>query len=147
VSGIIWLHEDALRADHPVFAEAGPETSAWFVWDEAYLREMDYGFKRLLFIYETLLELPVTIVRGSFLDFLPSLAARHGHRIWVPETPNPRLIGALTQLSTDHEVNVIADAPFVRLPREPDLKRFFRYWNLARKPAMSIGGTADGAEK
>lgn len=147
MSGIIWLHEDALRADHPVFAEAGPETPAWFVWDEAYLREMDYGFKRLLFIYETLIELPVTIVRGGYLESLPALAARHDGLIWVPETPNPSLKRTAARLSEDYDVNVIADTPFVKLPREPDLKRFFRYWKLARKPAMTIGGAIHGTDR
>lgn len=140
MSGIIWLHEDALRADHPVFAEADSETPAWFVWDEAYLREMDYGFKRLLFIYETLIELPVTVVRGGLLPSLSTLAQQNGGRIWVPETPNPYLIRTTERLAEVHDVSVIEDVPFVRLPREPDLKRFFRYWNLARKPALTTGG-------
>ena len=32
MAGLIWLHEEALRADHPVFA-AGPGATALFCWD------------------------------------------------------------------------------------------------------------------
>ena len=144
MSGIIWLHEDALRCDHPVFEASDSVAPAFFIWDDAYLREMDYGFKRLLFIYETLLELPVTIVRGNHLEILSALVSRHGTKIWMPETPNPSLMRTAEQLPANIELNVVSDVPFVTLSREPDLKRFFRYWNLARKPAMIRGGVIDG---
>ena len=143
---MIWLHEDALRAEHPVFTGVGPDFSAWYIWDEAYLRRMDYGYKRLLFIYETLLELPVTIVRGGFLDCLPVLAARNGNVVRVPETPNPELIRTIERLSDDCDVQVIADTPFVTLSRDPDLGRFFRYWKIAREPAMLASGICRGSE-
>ena len=144
MSGIIWLHEDALRVGHPVFAAAGSETPAFFVWDESYLRGMDYGFKRLLFIYETLLELPVTILRGNQFELLRALAAQHASTIWMPDTPNPSLLRTAGLLAECTDLTVVADTAFVTLSREPDLRRFFRYWNLARKPAMIRGGLVDG---
>ncbi len=142
MSSLIWLHEDALRADHPVFAAAGSDSAAFFIWDEAYLREMDYGFKRLVFIYESLAELPVTILHGDQQSCIRQLARERGGRVFVPVTPNPLLQTGIEQLQTDLEVEVVADTPFVSLASEPDLKRFFRYWNKARKPAMLPGGGA-----
>ena len=140
MSGLIWLHEDALRVDHPVFTAAGSDYPAFFIWDDAYLQAMDYGFKRLVFIYESLCELPLTILHGDQQDCLSGLARQHGGRIFVPATPNPLLQGSFERLQQEFEVDVIADTPFVELAREPDLKRFFRYWNKARKAAMSAGG-------
>jgi hypothetical protein len=37
-------------------------------------------------------------------------------------------------------VDLVEDTPFVTLDREPDLARFFRYWNKARKSAMRPHG-------
>ena len=145
MSDLVWLHEDALRPNHPVFDAAGPGSRAVFVWDDAYLQRMDYGFKRLVFIYETLLELPLSIVRGDLVDCLSQMARQHGGRILVPATPNPRLQGITERLRGEFEVEVVADRPFVTLSREPDLRRFFRFWNSARKAAMTAGGGGRGA--
>jgi hypothetical protein len=140
MSDLVWLHEDALDANHPVFDGAGPGARAVFIWDDAYLQHMDYGFKRLVFIYESLLESNAEIVRGDLVDCLSRLARAHGGRIHVPETPNPRLRQVLGQLRGEFEIEIVAARPFVTLPREPDLRRFFRYWNKARGAAMSTGG-------
>ncbi len=140
MSGLIWLHEDALRADHPVFAAAGSDCEAFFIWDDAYLQQMDYGFKRLVFIYESLAGLPVTILHGDQQTCIRQLAQDRAGRVYMPATPNPLLQAAAERLSNDLDVEIVADVPFVSLAREPDLKRFFRYWNKARKPAMLPGG-------
>ena len=65
---LIWLHEDALCASHPVFSAAPSVCEAVFVWDDAYLQHAHYSLKRLVFLYETLCELPVTIIRGHTLE-------------------------------------------------------------------------------
>jgi hypothetical protein len=140
MSDLIWLHEDALRADHPVFAAAGADSSVVFIWDDAYLQQMGYGFKRLVFIYETLVELPLTILRGDQFECLARLAGEAGGRVLVPATPNPRLQQTLERLRGDFEVELVDDVAFAMLPQEVDLKRFFRYWNKARKVAMTPGG-------
>jgi len=142
MSDLVWLHEDALSMDHPVFDRAAPGSLAVYVWDDAYLQQVDYGFKRLLFIYESLLELDARIVRGDFVDCLGRLAREQGGRIRVPETPNPRLQQVVEQLRGEFEVDVVDGRPFVSLPREADLRRFFRYWNKARGAAMNAGGGA-----
>ena len=140
MSGLVWLHEDALRRDHPAFASADTDSPAYFIWDDAYLQAMDYGFKRLVFIYESLVDLPVTILHGDLVSCLSQLADRHGGQVRVPATPNPLLKSRIEQMQRDFDVEVVADTPFVELAREADLKRFYRYWNKARKLAMKPGG-------
>ena len=140
MTDLVWLHEDALRVSHPVFDQAAPGSAAVFVWDDAYLQQMDYGFKRLVFIYETLSELSLSIVRGDRDECLSQLARQHGGRILVPATPNPLLQNTMQQLGREFDVVVVVDQPFVTLPRDPDLRRFFRYWNKARKAAMTPHG-------
>ena len=138
---LIWLHDEALRADHPVFASA-PDARAVFVWDDALFTDMEYGFKKLVFIYEALTELPVDIIKGSTVSVLRDLAS--GEEIHTPTTSNPHLAKIMVDLGRDHTVTKVADDPFVRLNATPDLKRFFRYWNKAKKSAMqSHGGMAD----
>lgn len=140
MSELIWLHEDALRAEHPVFDAAGADSLVVFIWDDAYLQQMDYGFKRLVFIYETLVELPLTILRGNQFECLARLAGEADGRILVPATPNPRLQQTIEGLRRGFEVEVVEDTAFAPLTQEVELKRFFRYWNKARKVAMSPSG-------
>ena len=139
MTDLVWLHEDALRADHPVFRSAGDEVRCVFVWDEDYLKQMDYGFKRLLFIYETLLELGCDILRGNLRDCLIQQARQSGGRLLIPATPNPVLGEVIQQLEADIDIEVVADTAFVVIAKEPDLARFFRYWNTARKSAFIPG--------
>jgi hypothetical protein len=140
MSDLIWLHEDALNAEHPLFDLAAPGSTACFIWDEAYLRQMNYGFKRLVFIYETLIELPLIILRGPQFECLSRLAGQGSGRILVPATPNPELQRTIDCLRQEFDVEVVNDRPFVSLSPDPDLKRFFRYWKKARKAAMDPGG-------
>lgn len=138
MANLIWIHEDALRADHPVFEAAGKEAAALYVWDDAYLKEMGYGMKRLVFMYEAVCTLPVTIIRGDTKEVLDEVS---GEKLFVPKTPNPTLCAIAGSLSKP--VNWVADEPFVVLNKTPELKRFFRYWNKAKKVALKPNGGAD----
>ena len=89
MAGLIWLHEEALRADHPVFA-AGLGATALFCWDVDYMAAADIGLRRQIFIYESLLELDVTIIRGVASQVLPLVVWRDQvKQLYVPDTPNP----------------------------------------------------------
>jgi hypothetical protein len=59
---IAWMHPDCLSD-----AWFTPDDQAVFIFDDAYLAASGWGLKRILFVYETLLELPVEIHRGSTL--------------------------------------------------------------------------------
>ncbi len=141
MSALIWLHEDALRADHPLFATASADAPAYFIWDDAYMEAMGYGLKRRVFIYETLCELGVEICAGDSLATLTALAAQHGtSEVITAKTPNPRLKDIMAELRAQVKVSTIADTAFVQMDAIPELKRFFKYWNKAKKKAFLFEG-------
>ena len=141
--GLVWLHEEALRADHPIFA-AVPGAKALFCWDVNYMAEADIGLRRQIFIYESLIDLDVTIIRGAASQLLPLVARRdQATHLCVPDTPNPLIQEELSKVKaalTGIVVELVSDRPFVHLAATPDLGRFFRYWNKARKQALRRGG-------
>ena len=140
MSTLIWLHEDALRADHPVFAQAG-DAIACFIWDDAYLAAQGYGLKRRVFIYESLLALPVEIVAGPLVETLASLVAQHGAtQIYTAKTPNPDLKAVMQAARAHAKLTSVPDTGFVQMDAQPELKRFFKYWNKAKKKAFLYDG-------
>lgn len=144
MTDLIWLHEGALRRTHPIFAMAGKDAPALFIWDRDRFAAGHVGTRRQLFIYETLAELEVDIYEGDAVDLMPRLmAARTVTRLLVPASPDPvilKQIAAISQAMPAVMVDLVEDSPFVTLTREPDLGRFFRYWNKARKSAMRPHG-------
>ena len=148
MADLVWLHEEALRLTHPMFAAAGNDASCVFVWDSERLAASHVGMKRQLFIYETLAEMAssrdLEIQQGRAETVLPPAAEAAGaDRNLVAATPDPAIRGAIAELRRtlpDIEVIVIEDTPFATLTSQPDLGRFFRYWNKAKKSALRPQG-------
>ena len=132
MSALIWLHEDALRMDHPVFKAAGEGAETIFIWDDAYFQSEGYSVKRLVFIYELLAGLNITCLKGETQTVLNSYA--NGRVIFVPETPNPKFKAIISGLDG---VTTTPDVPLVIVADDVDLRRFFRFWNKAKKSALS----------
>jgi hypothetical protein len=61
---IVWIHGDCLSPYGPALT-AYPGAPAIWVWDDALLEEWRISLKRIVFIYECLLDLPVVIRRGD----------------------------------------------------------------------------------
>jgi hypothetical protein len=123
MSAIVWVHEDALNGE---LLHEGP---GLYVFDEGYLQREGYTLKRIAFQYECLLELPVAIERGPFVETLLAFAAAHNAQaIVTTRTPNPVFQHVLGELQRSLPVRLREPAPFVELARPPDLKRFSRYW-------------------
>ncbi len=135
---LVWLHEDCLRATHNIFAQ-DENARAVFIWDNAYLKAMHYGLARRVFIYETLCQLPVEIYAGDMVACLRKLA-EECDEIITGKTPNPTLKQIMENLRGDKKVTTIADEPFVQMDSPPELRRFFKYWNKAKKRAFLIDG-------
>lgn len=135
MSALIWIHEDALRQDHPVYKQAGPGAEAFFIWDDAYFRSQGYSLKRLVFMFELLAEMDVTCLQGDSETLIRELAK--GRPIYIPDSPNPEFIQIIEALKKDFDVTVVPDIPMVIVPDDVDLKRFFRYWKKARKSALT----------
>ena len=128
---IVWVHGDCLSPHNPALRQnAG--APALFVWDEALLAQWQISLKRIVFMYECLLELPVTIRRGKVVEELCAFAREHGAtRIVTTESVSPHFRDLRTQLAKTHELAVLPVEPFVRYGGEFDLKRFARYWKVA----------------
>jgi hypothetical protein len=137
---LIWLHDEALRITHPVFASAPAETKAVFIWDDEYFRTANYSLKRLIFIYETLCELPLEIVRGNVLQAFSQL---NPTELYVPTANQPLLRKYLAVIETKMMVHQVPDEAFATFKKSSDSKRFFQYWNKAEKTAFLHNGDAD----
>ena len=144
MADLIWLHDGALRRTHPIFAMAGKGAPALFIWDRDRFAAGHVGVRRQLFIHETLAELDVEIYEGDAADLMPRLLAARGiNRLLVPASPDPvilKQIADIRQAMPAVTVDLVEDTPFVTLTMEPDLGRFFRYWNKARKSALRPHG-------
>ena len=148
MADLVWLHEGALRLTHPVFAAGGPDAATIFIWDRDRLAASYVGINRQLFIYETLAEMSesrsLDIHEGRAEEVVPRLTAQAGAgRVLVPSSPDPAVraeIGAIHRAAPDLEIVEIEETPFVTLANTPDLGRFFRYWNKARKSALRRQG-------
>ena len=134
---LILLHEESLRMTHPVFNAAPHGTRAIFVWDDAYIQRTAYSLKRLIFIYETLCELELDIVRGDTHSILQEM---NPSLVYIPCTNNPLLLEIIDSIGKVLPVEMVADKPFVVLKKSMESKRFFQYWNKAEKTAFLHDG-------
>lgn len=124
MSAWIWLHPDCLAADNPAFLKY-PRAQALFVFDAEEIEAEQWTLKRIAFLYETLLELPVEVERGNVVQ---QLLSRTPSRIVTVESLNPRFREQVRQLEKVVAVEVLPAVPFVDYRGAPDLKRFSRYW-------------------
>ena len=134
---ISWIHADNLNPNQLALEDGAP---AIFVWDDALLQEWDISFKRIVFIYECLLELPVVIRRGDVTEEVIKFAQEHNAtEIVTPDSPSPRhgqIIRSIERQQPSLKVIIAEDYPFIDYNGHIDLKRFSRYWRKAEKYAM-----------
>ena len=124
---IAWLHLDCLNAGW-----LEPNDHAVYVFDDAQIEAAGWGLKRIMFLYETLLELPVEIHRGPLVETLLTLARKYEGIVTV-DTPDPWLRNRIAELGLLTRVEVKARPVFVELEGCVDLRRFSRYWARAEK--------------
>ncbi|KTC97465.1 hypothetical protein Lgee_1786 [Legionella geestiana] len=137
---LILLHEESLRMTHPVFQAAPAGTSAVYIWDDEYARRTAYSFKRFVFNYETLCHLNVDILHGDTLKILQDI---NPSIVYIPGTNNPLLIEVIDSIKAFYTVELVEDEPFVKLNKTMDYRRFFQYWNHAKKTAFLYNGGLD----
>lgn len=130
---LIWIHVEALRATHPNLMAAAAGIKAIHVWDDHYFRQANYSLKRLVFIYETLCELPIDIIYGNTLEVVRELAPS---LLYVPATHNPLLLSLIDSLKSVVSVRLVEDEVFASIKNPVTSKRFFQYWNQAKKTAF-----------
>ncbi|MBF2099144.1 MAG: hypothetical protein IGQ88_12340 [Gloeomargaritaceae cyanobacterium C42_A2020_066] len=133
---ILWVHGDCLDPHSPCFA-AYPGRPALWVWDETLLTASQISLKRLVFLYECLLDLPVVIRRGDPAQVILTFAQEQGTN-WVVTTdsPSPRFQQICDGLTKHLRLDVLAVEPFLAYEGYLDLKRFSRYWRAAQRHVL-----------
>ena len=98
---------------------------------------MGYGFQRLVFIYETLCEMGVEILRGPTVDSIAERARlAEASVVHVPTSLNPTLQAKINALRAHVRVEEVSETPFVHFDQPPKLRRFYGYWKKARPHLM-----------
>jgi nucleotide-binding universal stress UspA family protein len=129
---IVWVHGDCLSPSNPVLQKY-PHAPAIWVWDEALIEEWQLSLKRIAFIYECLLELPVVIRRGDVAQEILAFAQEHDANLVVTaNSPSPRFDDICKQIGGSIAVEVLEVEPFFDYDGYIDLKRFSRYWKVAQ---------------
>ena len=123
MKSVVWLHDDALRHWYG-------ESPAVYVFDDEKLKHERWSLKRIGFIYECLLELPVEIRRGNPVTEVLAFQKSHdADQVLAIQTPDPHLRQQMLQIRAES----VPDIPFVELSGKVDLKRFSRYWAKAER--------------
>ncbi len=130
---IVWVHGDCLSPKNPALQDY-PDAPAIWVWDDDLLEEWQISLNRIVFIYECLLELPVTIRRGDVAAQVVAFAREHGaYGVVTTESPSPRFEAICNAIEDTLEVQVRSPEPFLDYDGYVDLKRFSRYWRVAQQ--------------
>ncbi len=130
---ILWIHGDCLAFDSPAFQQY-PHAPALWVWDDALLESWGITLKRVVFLYECLLELPVTLRRGDVSVEIIKFAQEHvADGIVTVESPSPHFRETCQSLRQTMQVKVLPIEAFVNYHGSFDLKRFSRYWQTAQR--------------
>ena len=108
---ILWIHGEALGPSNPALV-AYPGRPAVFVFDTALLEgatpTQSLSLKRIGFLYECLLELPVTLRRGDVAEQVLAFAGAHGaDGIVTSAATDPRFGGICRQLKRHLPLQVL----------------------------------------
>lgn len=137
----IWVHEDAMRLDHPVFQAAGGSAQPVFIWDTQEHDKRGYSFKRRVFIYESAQALNIPIYAGEPHEVLSALS--DGSVLYAADTPDPYIQQILAELGRYQDVVKIGTEDLSHIPANADMGRFFRFWNKAKKSALTASWEKD----
>ena len=126
---LLLVHDKALRSGLDIY-EASESFKAVHIWDDEYYRSQRYSLKRLVFIYETLLDLPLEIIQGNTLDILSEENFDH---IVIPYSGDQVLKNLFSEVEKIKTVHYLFETPFVNLDRTVEFKRFIRKPGRANK--------------
>jgi deoxyribodipyrimidine photo-lyase len=128
---VLWIHGEALGPANPALV-AHPAVPAVFVFDRQLIAQAGLSLKRLGFLYECLLELPVTLRHGDVAEEVLAFARRHGaDGVVTSAGVDPRFALLRERIAAQLPLQVLEPEPFVELPEPVDLRRFSRYWRRA----------------
>ncbi len=135
--GVIWIHGDCLDP-HSAALRARSDRPAIWVWDEQLLATQQISLKRIVFLYECLLELPVTICRGDVAREVLRFARQHGAgHVVTMGSVSPGFQQIRGQIAAEIPVVTYNKEPFVVIQDKVDLRRFSRYWQQVKHAALA----------
>ena len=135
---ILWVHEEALGPANPALQDY-PDAPGLFVFDDAWIQEQAISRKRIGFLYESALSLPLTLRRGDVASEVLRFAERHGaDAVVTSAVVDPRLQRIAAAIDRELPLWMLDPDPFVSLAKPPRLGRFSRYWREAE--AVVWGG-------
>ncbi|QNI87109.1 hypothetical protein [Synechococcus sp. ROS8604] len=135
---ILWVHEEALGPANPALQDY-PDAPGLFVFDDAWIQEQGISRKRIGFLYESALSLPLTLRRGDVASEVLRFAERHGaDAVVTSAVVDPRLQRIAAAIDRELPLWMLDPDPFVSLAKPPRLGRFSRYWREAE--AVVWGG-------
>jgi hypothetical protein len=130
---IVWVHGDCLTPTNPALL-AHPGAPALYVWDDDLLATSAVSLKRIMFMYECLLEMPVAIRRGDVAEQIVAFAREHNAgRVITTESVSPRFRTIAARIKSAVPLTIMPVEPFLDYDGFIDLKRFSRYWSVAQK--------------
>ena len=128
---IVWVHEEALGPANPALQDC-PGAPALFVFDQVWIEQQRLSRKRLGFLYECAMELPLILRRGDVVEEVVAFANRCGaDGVVTSGAVDPRLQRYASRINKQLPLWILAPDPFVELPQPPRLGRFSRYWRAA----------------
>ena len=132
---VIWVHEGALWIDPAKRARLGENVRAIFIWDEDDFRSRAHSFKKLVFFYEALQEQNIEIIKGRTSDVLNEVC-QNGQRLYYVPPNNPDIAKFLEPLRQKIDLRPWDKPTLGGTEFTPNMKRFFRYWNKAKRQIM-----------
>jgi hypothetical protein len=132
---LIWVHHDCLHHASPAY-RAHPDAPSLFVWDDAQLYRDAWSLKRIGFVYECLLDLPVIIRRGDPLtEVRRFMDEAKCSSVVTMATPDPYLMAQARELKAE----ILECESFVSVKGSLDLRRFSHYWSAVHSQLLGKG--------
>ncbi len=140
---ILLHHFGAMRPTHPA-ARLAPDAPAVFVNDAALYEEAGVNQVGRTIVYAALGSMRAEYRAGDFVEETLAFARLHeADGILVTESAEPALRRRFRGLGDALPVTVVPEDPFVSLEEAPDLRRFSRYWALARRSLNAVSSAAN----
>ena len=135
---IIWVNEEALGPLNPALQKY-PNAPAIFIFDSEWITKCHISRKRIGFIYECCLEIPVTIRRGDVVTELIRFSNRHAaDSLITTQAIDPRIRKQTYEISNQLPLKSMELEEFVKIKRPIPLKRFSRYWKEAEPKVWEL---------
>ncbi len=133
---LFWLHDESLCVPR----QANSGDLLVFCWHPAYFEQQGWSLKRLVFIYESLCSLPVSIYAGEPSELLQALKQQHPlSEILIQQPLDPLLTAQLENLSQAHAVTFYPAPSMLDDSHIKPSKRFYTYW---QQVAQQLGQTS-----